>query len=364
MNSKNKNPDLLKEYLSVIQNIWYPETYPMSRNSLNSLISFFENIKEINCLKFFLKDLKPVEIPYNISLFHFIIYYSYPSKFPFVYKSDNTIFFGAFYGRNFDKLMISIPIVNSKKKAVEDLKLFLFEKNFSKLLQYLDIKSFLLRDIDDEFIRVLKDKKKYGFSINSLKELNYAIYNLNDALNLSGNKFSNLRWHLNAFKKANHKVEIVDLKNNYNAVVHLIGDWKKQTIKKRGFSYIDLRSDKMAANFFKEKSIINKTKKIVDFNEVFYRVLTIDGVISSFNFGYPLGIFDKQNVFAHSVGICDVSIPHLAEYAQYDFWSEIQKKGYIFINDGPTWRKSLEVYKNKFYPIGKKRYYWANISIF
>lgn len=98
-------------------------------------------------------------------------------------------------------------------------------------------------------------------------------------------------------------------------------------------------------------------------HDILARILKIDGKIAAVNIGYSLGIFSHQNVFAHAIGISDLSIAHLAEFAQYDFWKQVHQAGYQYINDGPSWRRSLEVYKSKFRPIAKKRYYWATLSL-
>ena len=97
--------------------------------------------------------------------------------------------------------------------------------------------------------------------------------------------------------------------------------------------------------------------------DVLSRVLKIDGKIASFNLGYPLGLNEKTNVFAHAIGIADITIQRLAEYAAIDFWKIVKNQGYKYINDGPTWRKGLVDFKKKFGAINRKRYYWATISI-
>lgn len=351
MADKNQIKSIKKQF-SNFSNIWYPENNCLDLESFLALVRFVGKIKNKNSFLSCNKS-EPFEITYNFSIFHFIVYYSYSSKFPFVYKTDNTVFFGSFSGKKYEDLILSIPLYNSKENAFIDLE---------KLLHKLKTSNVLIRDIDDEFVNILRDKNDFGFVVESLKELNYAVYDLDKTLNLKGNDFSNLRWHLNAFEKKNHKIEVVELKDNIKPVIHLIGEWQKQTKENRDFSFIDTRSDKKAARFFGK--IFNKdksNKNLLDFNNVLCRVLKIDDVVSSFNLGFPLGFFKKTNVFAHAVGISDLSISHLAEYAQYDFWRQIKKNGYKFVNDGPTWRHSLKVYKNKFKPCNMKRFYWAKI---
>ena len=290
----------------------------------------------------FISKRKPNEISYNSSIFHFLLYYCYKPKKGFVVKTKNSIIFCSYSGKNLKDLIISIPIFKSRKKAIIDL-IDLFEK--------FEYKTIMLRDFDDGFINILRKDYDDLIKSSSLKEIYYATYDINKTLDLKGNNFSNLRWHLNSFEKANHKIECVNLKENEKEVIHLIGKWRSKTIKERGFSFIDVRSDKMAATFFSKNH----------FDSVLSNVLKIDGIISSFNLGFPLGFSDRTDIFAHAVGINDISIPHLAEYSQFEFWKQLKKSGYGFVNDGPTWRKSLGEFKKKFYPISMKRYYWLNI---
>jgi hypothetical protein len=354
MLDKKRQIDSIKKHLSNFSDVWYPKNNCLDLGSYESLKNFLGGIKNKYCFQSDKKS-KPAEIPYNFSIYHFIVYYSYSSKFPFIYKTDNTVFFGCFSGKKYNDLIISIPLYNSRKNALNDLK---------KFIHKLNIYNVLIRDIDDNFINILRNKNDFDFVVESLKELNYAVYDLDKTLNLSGNDFSNLRWHLNAFEKKNHKIEVVDLKDNIKPVIHLIGEWQKQTKENRDFSFIDTRSDKKAARFFGKVTNENTSNKyFLDFDDVLCSVLKIDDVVSSFNLGFPLGFFDKTKFFAHAVGICDLSISHLAEYAQYIFWQKIKKKGYRYVNDGPTWRDSLRVYKNKFKPYDMKRMYWAKIFV-
>jgi hypothetical protein len=226
----------------------------------------------------------------------------------------------------------------------------------------------LLRDISDEIVNILRDNlEKFVFSLDSLKQLSYAIYDVKNTLGLKGSSFANLRWHLNKFDRKNHTIEVVDSKKEIASAVHLIGKWRRQAIKQRGFSFADVRSDKLGINLLaqlKETDIFRSMHQgHVGLPSVIARVLKVDGTIAAVNIGFPLGIFEKQHVVAHAIGINDLSISHLAEYAQFDFWKQIDREGYRFVNDGPSWKRSLEIYKKKFRPIAKKRYYWATLSL-
>jgi len=247
---------------------------------------------------------------------------------------------------------------------LEKLKMLISNNFFKTILDENNVKEVIIRDVDDGFVKFLKKKnQKSFFVLKSLKELNYAVYDLKKTLLLSGQEYSNLRWHLNCFEKQNHKVEIVDLSDCAKSVVHLVGKWRSDAIKNRDFSFIDVRSDKMGANFFGNTKSNIEYNGIIGIGDVISRVLKVDGKIAAFNLGFPLGVFKKQNVFAHAIGLSDVSISHLAEYAQYDFWKYINKTGFNYVNDGPTWRTNLKTYKDKFRPMNKKRYYWTTIIL-
>jgi hypothetical protein len=281
-------------------------------------------------------------------------------------KFQNQFIFGSIYGKNHSNLELSFPLLQNAQCSYNLLEQLMLDSSFKQLLSEANIAQILFRDVPDEFIRIHRSSAKNRFEISSVKEINYQIFDINRSLDLKGKEFANLRWHLNKFKKGNHTVESVLLPEHMKAVIHLIGKWKKNAIDKRGFSFINVHSDKQAARLFSafsKKEIEEQKHKQPNLSDGLFRILKIDGHISSFHFGFPLGIFSKKPVFAHAIGITDVSIPHLAEYAQYDFWKQIQKQGYGFVNDGPSWRSSLEVFKKKFSPISKKRLYYVTIKL-
>lgn len=355
----------LQSRLTELPNVWSSDRKYLNIESFNSLRSFLSNssYRSLNKQKYGKKS--PDQIPYQQSLFHFFLYYAYYPKIPFAIKENNQLLFGSFYGKNHQSIELSLPFIPDGLQAINDLAHLFYQTEFGSLLKKENITKILLRDCSEELVKMMRRYTgDFSFNLNSLREIYYQTYDLNQTIRKRGKKFSNLRWHLNKFHRADHKIEVVDLADYVKPVIHLIGSWKKDAVKKRRFSYVNLRSDKLAARLFGHSTNIrNHSSDELSFADCLSRVLKVDGRIASFNFGYPLGIIQKENVFAHAVGISDLSIPHLAEYAQYDFWKIIQKKGYSFVNDGPSWRNSLELYKQKFRPIAKNRYYYVTLNI-
>ncbi len=363
MKTKNIEKEIIK-LLSENKDIWYLKGPSDKNTSFNSLFDFLSKIEK-NFSKIIEKEkIREHEISYNRSINHFLLYYSYYPRFPILSYIDETLIFASFIDRNFSKIELSLPIYKNPSDAIENLSKFLSNSVIKKILKKQKIEKITIRDIDDKIINSLK-KKKSNLKINSLREIRYGIYDIKKSIELSGKKFSNLRWHLNNFEKDDHEVREVNLENNIKPVIHLIGKWRKDAIEKRDFSYVNMRSDKLGARFFGKNynSIQNHKSELVDFSKTVTNVLKVDGEIASFNLGFPLGIYKKQNVFAHSIGISDVNIPHLSEFSQFLFWKKIKNLGYKYINDGPTWKKDLEIYKNKFKPYKKKRYYYADILL-
>ena len=367
MTSKDLKKQSINNALSQIPDTWQLDDKSKELQSLYSLFNYLVQLKQDKPIPSTYSDLEPQEIPYNASPFHFFLYYTYYPKYPFVTYKEDTFIFGDFSGKRYNILELSFPLMSNATSALMHLNKFLSSPLIYSLLKENNIKKIILRDVDDNFINILRrDNEKFIFKLQSLKELNYATYNVNKTLKLVGDKFANLRWHLNSFKKAGHTIEVVTLNKAVKQVIHLIGKWYSNALKHRGFSYINMRSDKLGARLFgfdNNTFSFQKKDEIISLDNVVSRVLKLDGHVAAFNLGYPLGIFKKQKVFAHAIGISDVSIPHLAEYAQYDFWKQVKKNGYCYINDGPTWKDKLETYKDKFRPIAKKRYYWATFLV-
>jgi hypothetical protein len=362
------NYDEVLSRLISIQDIWTFDSRSITSETFDSLQHFLKKQKTIHSEQIKSETFGAINIAYHQSIIHFLLYYAYYPKIPFIISKKNQLVFGSFYGKNYNKIELSFPEILNSESIISQLNLILSLSSFQKLLQDAHVNQVLLRDVTDEMAHNLRFSENFlPWQLSSLREISYKIYNVKKTLNKKGKQFANLRWHLNKFHNENHAIESVSLHDHVKPVIHLIGSWKRNAIQKRGFSFINVRSDKQAARLFGSISINNR-KNFEDScrsiaNDCIIRVLKIDGKIRSFNFGYPLGVYSKQNVFAHAIGISDLSIPHLAEYAQYDFWKQIHKEGYGFVNDGPSWKTSLEVYKQKFRPIDKRRYYFTNLKI-
>jgi len=354
----------INKMLSKIPKLWHIKNKSNDFSYIDSLFSYLSEIKKDISES---SNIDTKTTPYNYSFFHYISYYTYYPKEPFINYKKNSLMFGAFTDQKFKQVEFSFPLFQDPSSALNHLDRILSNKEFSSILKKYKTKNILLRDIDDEFVNLLRNNEdNYNFSLKSLKELNYNIYDLKKTLDLNGEEFSNLRWHLNKFKNSNYRVEEIKLSDAIKPVIHLIGKWRKKATRDRGFSYVNVRSDKLAARLFSniEKYFaLQNINSLVDPKNILSKVLKINGEVAAFNLGFPLGLFNKQKIFAHAVGISDISISHLAEYAQYDFWKKVKEKGYKYINDGPTWKNDLETYKNKFRPIKKERYYWASISL-
>ncbi len=339
--------------LDSMEGTWYFRDYPVEMNDLQDFPRSFE--KRMNRCSITLEnktDDHPADVPYNASPFHFLLYYAPAPNFPFVLYGKDAVMFGAFTGRRLDNLRLSFPFFRSIDAARDSLNLMLSDPNFRSLFNEMNIRQILLRDIGEGFANVITTKITEGdvFTVRSIKEVYYNIYDIPKTIEHRGRSFSNLRWHLNRFERCGHRVEEVPIREASSQVIHLIGDWRRKALKDRNFSYVDVASDKFGANFPDNPHTISK-------------VLKVDGKVAAFNYGYPIGFSQQKNIFAHAVGISDLSIPALAEFAQMDFWQEVADLGYRYMNDGPSWRKGLEVYKKKFRPISSKRYYWAIIEV-
>ncbi|MEF8848872.1 MAG: hypothetical protein V5A68_07035 [Candidatus Thermoplasmatota archaeon] len=364
MSSRKIRIKNIKKQLSNSPETWVLNGRADSMDCFISLQKFLLEQKEKKSDISLYKKTKDIDVPYHASIFHFLMYHSFYPKVAFIKIFENSVVFGAFKGRYHNEIEFSFPTNLNSKSSLINLKKILSDKNIISLIDELKIDKILLRNIDDEFLKIIrKNNDKNNLEIESISELKYSVYDIKKTLSLKGKKYANLRWHLNKFHKEKHKIEIVDIEDTLKAIIHLIGQWKKKAIEERDFSFIDVRSDKIGAKIgAKYKKYNDNIDDFLNSENILTRVLKVDGVVSAFNLGYPLGIFQKRNIFAHAIGIADISIPHLAEYAQYDFWRQIKKKGYRLVNDGPTWRNSLETYKNKFRPIDKKRYFWVKLS--
>ncbi len=354
----NSGACFVREVLSKAKDFWFLKRSKPELSDLRDQYRFIGNIRG--------RRIKPSrEIPpYNYSILHFYLYYCAPPDIPFISVRNSTVFMGSFRGRHYDQLHLSMPEFESFNTALQDLKGFLSEDIFMEIFRNLKNRTILLRDIPGTAGILLhkraEEKNNGRFQLSKLKELNYNLYNLKKSMENRGREFSNLRWHLNSFKKEGHRVEAVPIHQYREEVEHLIGQWRSERLSSTNQSFFDIRSDKMAVALAHD---LDGEDNVQDFHTPISRVLKVDGKVAAFNFGYPLGLFSESNVFAHAVGIADVKIPHLSEYAQMDFWKEVHDKGYLLINDGPTWRTELHRYKNKFRPEERMRFYWARMKI-
>jgi hypothetical protein len=287
----------------------------------------------------------------------------------FIIVNNKTMFFCVFIGNYYKSLHISSPLFFSYKSILKDLNNLFNDKHFKSLINCFKIKSIILRDINNDLLNAMKQTiYKYSFNIENFKEIPYAIYNLRKTLTLGGTQFSNIRWHINKFEKNNYHIEIIDLFDDEvdlkKELLHLIGDWRRHAIHIRGFSFSDVRSDKFGVKLIPVIMGLQKKYKtnFIDPDLCLSRVIKINGKVSSFHFGYSIGIGKKTNTFAHSIGITNLSVKHLSEYAQLNFWRYVFNNNFEFVNDGPSWRKTLEIYKCKFRPIEIQKTYWGKIN--
>jgi hypothetical protein len=174
------------------------------------------------------------------------------------------------------------------------------------------------------------------------KQFRYLIYNVESISDLSGGSWKNVRQKLTKFKREHGKVRIDMLsKANREKVVHFISSWRREALNERGFSYAQVEKAKFAARYYSDK---------MDTSQIWAYVYYIEGRVSGFQLLYRLG----PNAAANPIGLADISIDGMAEYSQVHAWTEAAGHGLIYINDGPSWRRSLEQFKSKFNPISEQ----------
>ncbi len=358
---------IISKKLGNISDIWQKNEDLSIIETISSLEQYFQKLAINNSI---IKSQLNEEFKrYQASLYHFMLYYLPKPNHSFIINIKKSLFFAAFIGNNYKSLQISCPIYFSEESMLDDLNKLLNIKELKFILKEIDINSILLRDVNSKIVNILrKINKKHCFNLNQLKEIPYANYDLKKTLQMKGSQFSNLRWHLNKFNSKNYKIELVQHTHIEKKINHLIGKWRRHAIREREFSFSDVRSDKFGAKLVSAMINMNNNDSHDDFvflnpDKCFFRVLKINNIVSSFHMGFPLGFFKKSTIFAHSIGISDLSIPHLAEYAQIDFWKYIYHYGFRYVNDGPSWKRSLEIYKNKFRPTHIQKYYWATLSL-
>jgi hypothetical protein len=171
------------------------------------------------------------------------------------------------------------------------------------------------------------------------KQFRYFIYDLDELGELSGQKWKNVRQKLTKFEKDNRSVRVEELdSDNSENVVHLISSWRKEALMIRGFSYTQVEKAKFAARYYADK---------IDNKNIWAYVYIVGGKTAGFELLYRIG----RDAAANPIGFTELAIDGLAEYAQVHAWQEVAKSGIRYVNDGPSWRRSLEAYKRKFNPI-------------
>ena len=192
-------------------------------------------------------------------------------------------------------------------------------------------------------------KKLNSIQVKTVKEFNYYTYDLETMGDLVGNKWKNVRQKVAAFRKNHPKLKMERLGgNNYEAVIHFIGAWRRQLLSARRLSYSNLEKNKFAARYYSNKN---------DFEQIWATVYRHSGRVVGFQLLYRLGV----DCAAHAIGLTDTTLPGLSETAQVDTWRQVQRSGVRFINDGASWRPGLDRYKRKFNPVGVQRVFECKI---
>jgi len=346
--------------------IWWRQDHLSISQNIKSLLSFLKTLFQKN------QSLKTMlifkDFTYSSSIIHYLLYYCslpYPT---FLAAIDTTLFFGVIIGKKSKAIHLHCQSNQSPRDQFLNIKNLLQTDLFSRIVKSNHISTLVLRDVNDQIVNYMRNKQETPFQFVSLKQIPFAMYDLKETLSMKGSRFSNIRWHLNKFEQANHTISIKSGKHMEKPLLHLIGKWRRHAIHQRCFSFADVHSDIFGAKIIdciENKSFDNFKKDIIalKLDNIFYRILEIDNQVVSFHLGYRLGFFKDSDVCAHAIGITDLSIPHLSEYAQIDFWRYIEGEKIRYVNDGPSWRKSLEVFKDKFRPIKKQNYFWMTLSL-
>jgi len=174
------------------------------------------------------------------------------------------------------------------------------------------------------------------------KQFRYNIYDLAEFGDLSGQRWKNVRQKITKFEKSNSSVRVEKLDaDNCENVVHLIASWRKEALTERGFSFTQVEKAKFAARYYADK---------VDNNNIWAYVYFVGGKAAGFEMLYRIG----SAAAANPIGFTELTFSGLAEFAQVHVWREAVKNGIRYINDGPSWRRSLEKFKRKFNPVDEQ----------
>jgi hypothetical protein len=195
---------------------------------------------------------------------------------------------------------------------------------------------------------------KAQIAIKKIKSFEYYIYDLDESLDLKGNKWRNVRQKFNTFQKNHPKVKSTPLTTeNSKKVLHFISAWRTDTAATRGFSYVDIDKNKAAARHYQNK---------IDHEGLWAKAYYIHGNVEAFQLLYriltPAG---SESAGAHAIGMANNRIPGLSEYSQIDIWRQLGQKGIRYVNDGPSWRTGLKRYKQKFNPCGVQKVYECTV---
>jgi hypothetical protein len=202
--------------------------------------------------------------------------------------------------------------------------------------------------LDNESLNELK--RLVGVDVKNIKEFNYYIYDLDMLGDLAGNRWKNVRQKINNFNTKYPKLKIEKLgPENYNNVLHFIGQFRRELLDNRGHSYANLEKNKFAVQYYLDKN---------DFRNIWSTIYKLQGRVVAVQLLYRLG----ENSAAHAIGLADTEFTGLAEAAQIDIWRKVYDCGIRFINDGPSWRPGLDRYKRKFNPIHYQRVFECKIK--
>jgi hypothetical protein len=174
------------------------------------------------------------------------------------------------------------------------------------------------------------------------KQYRYFIYDVTDMVGLTGQRWKNVRQKVTKFERNYGKVKTKKLSSAISDhVVHFIGAWRTEALHERGFSYTQVDKNKFAARYYADK---------IDEKNLWGYVYYVEGRVAAFHLMYRI----NDDAAANPIGLSDISIDGLAEYSQVHAWTQAAKAGIKYINDGPSWRKSLEQFKKKFNPVANQ----------
>ena len=198
-----------------------------------------------------------------------------------------------------------------------------------------------LRSITDQGITVTCLPAEIANNIDSGKkrQFRYLIFDCFELLELYGQRWKNVRQKITRFEKEHRNVRIEHLsERNSERVVHFISEWRRCALHERGHSYAQVGKSKFAARYY---------AGMVDEKNIWAYVYFVGGKVSAFQLLYRVG----SNAAANPIGMSDISMDGLAEYSQVHAWQQAAEAGIRYINDGPSWRRSLEDFKRKFNPV-------------